>query len=146
MKHLNRFIASLIAFSVSLASLVFSQTSSTSLRGTVTDPSGGVVQGATVVLENKESNLSRTVTTGVQGDYQFPFLPPGTYSLLVTASGFERYQQSGLQLPVNTPVTANVGLKLGKASEVVNVSPHPKHGGRLAGKFLRPKPGPADPA
>ncbi len=122
MKHRNRFIVSLIALCVSLAGFVFSQTSSTSLRGTVTDPSGSVVQGATVVLENKESNLSRTVTTGVQGDYQFPFLPPGTYSLLVTASGFERYQQSGLQLPVNTPVTANVGLKLGKASEVVNVT------------------------
>jgi len=122
MKHRSRLIVSLIAFWVSLACFVFSQTSSTSLRGTVTDPSGSVVQGATVILENKESNLSRTVTTGVQGDYQFPFLPPGTYSLLVTASGFERYQQSGLELLVNTPVTANVRLKLGKASEVVNVT------------------------
>jgi Carboxypeptidase regulatory-like domain len=122
MKHRNRFIVSLIAFWVSLASFVFSQTSSTSLRGTVTDPSGSVVQRATVILENKESNLSRTVTTGVEGDYQFPFLSPGVYSLLVTASGFERYQQSGLQLLVNTPVTANVRLKLGKANEVVNVT------------------------
>ena len=122
MKLRNLFVFLLIVFWVLLTGFVFSQTSSTSLRGTVTDPSGSVVQGATVVLENKESNLSRTATTGVQGDYQFPFLSPGTYSLLVTASGFERYQQSGLQLPVNTPVTANVGLKLGKASEVVNVT------------------------
>ena len=122
MKHRNRFIVSLIAFWVSLASFVFSQTSSTSLRGTITDPSGSVVQGATVILENKESNLSRTVTTGIQGDYQFPLLSPGTYSLVVTAGGFERYQQNGLQLLVNTPVTANVRLKLGQTSEVVNVT------------------------
>jgi len=113
---------SLIALWLTSTSLVFSQTSSTSLRGTVTDPSGSVVQGATVVLESAESNLRRTVTTGVQGDYQFLFISPGTYSLSITAMGFERYQQTGLQLLVNTPATANIRLQLGKTSEVVNVT------------------------
>jgi Carboxypeptidase regulatory-like domain len=89
---------------------VFPQTSSTSLQGTVTDPSGSVIDGATVVLSNSESKLERTKETGTQGEYRFIALPPGTYTLTVTAKGFSRYQQTDLQLLVNTPATANVHL------------------------------------
>ena len=117
-----RHFTGLSALAVALASIAYCQTSSTSLRGTITDPSGSVVQGATVVLESAESNAKRTVATGTQGDYQFLSVPPGTYSLSVNAAGFERYEQSGLQLRVNTPTTSNVHLKLGRASEVVTVS------------------------
>jgi hypothetical protein len=72
MKLRTRF-AFLLTLSVVLTSLLLSQTSSTSLRGTVTDPSGSVVSGATVTLENTEPNTKRTVTTSIQGDYQFFF-------------------------------------------------------------------------
>ena len=119
---LRRRFAFLLTLSLGLTSFVFSQTSSTSLRGTVTDPSGSVVSGATVTLENTESNTKRTVITSIQGDYQFLFLPPGTYSLTVATAGFERYEQTGLQLLVNTPATANIRLKLGRATEVVTVT------------------------
>jgi Carboxypeptidase regulatory-like domain len=112
----------LIALSLALTSFAFSQISSTSLRGTVTDPSGSVVAGATIVLENAESSTKRTVTSGAQGEYQFLALPPGTYTLTVTAAGFERYEQSGLQLLVNTPASANIRLKLGRATETVTVT------------------------
>src|SRR6266478_6400683 len=101
---------------------VFPQTSSTSLQGTVTDPSGSAIAGATVVLANSESNLERTSETGMQGEYRFIALPPGTYTLTVTAKGFSRYQQTDLQLLVNTPATANVGLKIGSASESILVT------------------------
>jgi hypothetical protein len=101
---------------------VFPQTSSTSLQGTVTDPSGSAVAGATVVLANSESKLERTMETGMQGEYRFFALPPGTYTLTVTAKGFSRYQQTDLQLLVNTPATANVRLKVGSASESVTVT------------------------
>ncbi len=94
----------------------------TSVRGTVTDPSGSVVAGATVVLANAESKTERATKTGGQGEYQFLFVPPGTYALAVTATGFQRYQQTGLELLVNTPATANVPLKIGQANEVVTVS------------------------
>src|SRR6267378_8053341 len=53
---------------------------STSLRGTITDPSGSTVAGARVVLANGESKVERTTTTGEQGEYQFLFVPPGTYT------------------------------------------------------------------
>src|ERR1700674_1231763 len=101
---------------------VFPQTSSTSLQGTVTDPSGSVIDGATVVLSNSESKLERTMETGTQGEYRFIALPPGTYTLTVTAKGFSRYQQTDLQLLVNTPATANVHLKVGGTNESVTVT------------------------
>ncbi len=94
----------------------------TSLRGTVTDPSGSVVPNATVVLTEAESKHERSTTTGAQGAYQFNLLPPGTYTLAVTAPGFQRYETTELQLLVNTPATANVALKVGRATETVTVS------------------------
>ncbi len=94
----------------------------TSLRGTVTDPDGNAVVGAKVVVANAESRTERTVNTGAQGEYQFLLMPPGTYTLSVTAPGFRGYEQKGLALLVNTPATANVQLKVGAATEVLTVT------------------------
>ena len=107
----------LLAIGVSLA-----QTSTTSLQGTVTDPSGSAVPGATVELLNLESKTERSATTGPRGDYRFLAINPGTYTLKVTAPGFAGYQQTALQLLVNTPATANVELKVGAVSESVTVT------------------------
>jgi Carboxypeptidase regulatory-like domain len=80
------------------------------------------VPAATVDLANAESTTKRTSATGEQGEYQFLLLPPGNYTLTVTATGFERHQQTGLQLLVNTPATANVQLKIGEATKSVTVT------------------------
>ena len=94
----------------------------TSVRGTVTDPVGNAVVGANIVIVDAESKTERTATTGGQGEYQFLLIPPGTYTLHVTAAGFRGYEQKGLALLVNTPATANVQLKVGAATEVVTVT------------------------
>jgi hypothetical protein len=94
----------------------------TSLRGTVTDPSGSTIAGAQVVLSNNQSKAERSAVTGEQGEYQFLFLPPGTYSLRVTATGFQTYQLTAIQLLVNTPATVNTQLKVGGATETVDVT------------------------
>ncbi len=94
----------------------------TSVRGTVVDHSGKAVVGANVVLANSESKTERTATTGEQGEYQFLFVPPGKYTLSATAPGFRWYEQTDLQLLVNTPATANVQLTIGGTSETVTVS------------------------
>ncbi|PYT58581.1 MAG: hypothetical protein DMG35_17295 [Acidobacteria bacterium] len=91
-------------------------------RRLVTDPSGSAVAGATVSLVNPESKAERTFVTGAQGEYRFLLLPPGTYALTVTAKGFARYEQTGLQLLVNTPATVNVQLKVGGGTETVTVT------------------------
>jgi hypothetical protein len=104
-----------------LASVAWGQ-ATTSVRGTVTDPGGRAIVGASVVLANPESKTERTATTGDQGEYQFLFVPPGTYTLMVKAAGFRNYEQKGLTLLVNTPATANVQLKVGAAAELVTVT------------------------
>ena len=100
----------------------WAQTSSTSLQGTVTDQSGSAIPNATVALLNAESKTERSATTGQRGEYRLLALPPGTYSLRVTAPGFAHYEQTSLQLLVNTPATANVELKVGGVTESVTVT------------------------
>ncbi|HWO34078.1 MAG TPA: TonB-dependent receptor, partial [Candidatus Acidoferrum sp.] len=95
---------------------------STSVRGTVTDPGGNAIVGASVVLSSSESKIERTAITGGQGEYQFLLISPGTYTLTVKAPGFRSYEQQGLALLVNTPATANVQLKVGAATELVTVT------------------------
>src|ERR1700693_3414740 len=86
---------SLVAAVPSLALLLMASVAwgqaTTSVRGTVTDPGGSAVVGANVMLANAESKTERTATTGGQGEYQFLFVPPGTYTLTVTAAGFRNY-------------------------------------------------------
>jgi len=113
-------IPALLALLVCACSLWGQATSS--LRGTVTDPSGAAVIGATVILTNSESKIERKTSTIEDGAYQFTFIPPGTYALSVAAPGFQTYERTGLVLLVNTPATVNAQLKLGSASEVVQVS------------------------
>lgn len=94
----------------------------TSVRGRVTDPQGNVVVDASVVLANSQSKTQRTTQTGPQGEYQFLFIDPGTYSLTVTGHGFSTYEQRDLALLVNTPATVNIQLKIGATTEVVSVT------------------------
>jgi hypothetical protein len=114
-------LASLLAATLALPGAAWGQ-GSTSLRGTITDPSGSTIAGAQVVLTSPESKTERAATTGDQGEYQFLFVSPGTYTLTVTARGFQRYQITGVQLLVNTPATLNAQLKVGGTTETVNVT------------------------
>ena len=109
-----------------LAQLVTGMTAwgqaTTSVRGTITDSSGGAVGGAAVTITNAESHIERTATSASDGSYQFLLLPPGTYKLAVSAQGFQRHEETGLQLLVNTPATVNVQLKIGGSKETVTVT------------------------
>ena len=95
---------------------------STSLRGTVTDPSGAAIPNATVHLINSGTNAERVATTDQQGSYAFIQVIPGNYQLKAEASGFSTYLQTGIALQVNLPATVNVKMKLGQAQIVVEVS------------------------
>jgi len=112
----------LTLFACVLGSGLAAGQATTSVRGTVTDPDGKAVVGATVTLASAESKTERGVTTGGQGEYQFLLIPPGTYTLKVTAAGFRSSEQKGLELLVNTPATANVQLKVGATTEVLTIT------------------------
>jgi len=98
------------------------QVGTTSVRGTVTDKSGAAVVAAHVMLMNTAQSLQRQVDTGATGEYEFLALPPGTYSVTVTATGFRKYEINALQLLVNNPTTLNVSLEIGTAVQTVEVS------------------------
>ena len=98
------------------------QTGTTSLRGTVTDKSGGAVAGASITLANPLQSLTRTTETGKNGEFEFQALPPGTYQLSVEKDGFRKFEQRNLQLLVNNPATADVALEVGSVAQTVEVS------------------------
>jgi hypothetical protein len=98
------------------------QTGTTSLRGTVTDKTGAVITGANLTLSSHELALERTTTTSQTGEYEFVALPPGTYNLRIESKGFNRFEQTRIQLLVNNPTTVNVILQVGTSTETVEVS------------------------
>lgn len=104
------------------AASAWSQVGTTSVRGTVTDKSGAAVSGAHVTLANPALSLQREANTTAAGEYEFLALPPGTYGLSVTATGFRKYELNGLQLLVNNPATQNVAMEIGTTVQTVEVS------------------------
>jgi hypothetical protein len=110
-----------ILFSFACAIGGWSQSSTTSLRGTVTDPQAAVVAGAEVVLADLATAFSRTQKTDDHGVYQLLQVPPGTYTVSVGASGFTTSRKEGVVLQVNTPATLNFVLHIGAATTTVDV-------------------------
>lgn len=94
----------------------------TSLRGTISDPSGAAIAGATLTLVNPATSVSRSATTDANGAYVFLEILPGTYALTVQANGFEKYVHSGLVLRVALPATLNVSMKVGSVNQEVSVT------------------------
>ncbi|MGA9567809.1 MAG: carboxypeptidase regulatory-like domain-containing protein [Candidatus Korobacteraceae bacterium] len=93
-----------------------------SIRGTVTDPMGAIVQGATVTAQQSETGLSRTVVTDRNGNYVVLELPVGHYRLQVAAKGFHEYVQDGISLNVNETASVSAHLAVGSEIEVVQVN------------------------
>ncbi len=92
-----------------------------SILGNVTDPSGGVLAGATVRITNRGTGVTSQVLTSDTGSYTFTNVAAGTYDLTVTQSGFATYAQRGIELNVNTVQRHDVTLQVGQVAETVNV-------------------------
>jgi len=92
-----------------------------SVTGRVTDPSGAMLPGAQVKMTAVDTGIVHVTTADAAGSYSFPSLPIGAYTLDVTASGFEGYAQKGIVLQVNDAVPINVTMKVGQATEKVEV-------------------------
>jgi len=101
---------------------VWGQNSNATISGTVTDQTGAVVPNAALTLTMGTSGTVRTATSGQDGNFSFPNLPAGTYSLQCSAQGFETFVQQGLTLHLNDVVSLPVALKLGASSQKVEVS------------------------
>lgn len=108
---------------VSLGNLtVFGQAGTSTVRGTVTDPQGNVVSGATVTLTDMNKSNSRTATSEENGAYRFELVPVGDYRLEVEAKGFKKSIIANVHAAVANPTQADVKLEVGNVSETVTVS------------------------
>jgi carboxypeptidase family protein/TonB-dependent receptor-like protein len=112
---------SVLAFLVTGQNSAWAQATA-SLRGTVTDPSGGIVAGAKVTLTNAATNIARESATGADGSYLFEVVQPGTYKLTVSNSGFATFTQAGIVLEVNQNGRLDVKLQIGQSTQVVEVT------------------------
>jgi len=106
------------------ASSAFAQggSSAAQLNGTVTDPSGGSVAGATITLRNTDTNTSYTATSNDRGAFFVANLPPGNYELKASFTGFANYTQTHIVLTVGQAATINVALQVAAQGERVVVT------------------------
>jgi hypothetical protein len=103
---------------VSLSAQTFRGT----ILGTVTDPSGAVVAGASVTVKNVGTGLERTTETSADGSYSLPELPIGTYTVTVTLTGFQTAVTTGVTVDVASERRVDAALKTGQISTRVEVS------------------------
>ncbi len=122
MKLLNSKLGMLLAAVLVFSLPVLSQLTSGNITGTVYDPTGAAVPGATVVAHNTATNVDSTTTSTSAGDYRFENLPVGTYTIMVNAAGFTKAEVANVQVQLNATITTNVQLTIGQQSQSVQVS------------------------
>lgn len=92
------------------------------LQGTVTDPSGAVVSGATVTLVNTETNRTQTATTSDDGFYRFSQLAPGTYNVTAEQQGFSKTTIDSVTISAEDTTGIDIALTTGGVQEQVTIS------------------------
>jgi hypothetical protein len=119
----RKHIGFLAVFCVLAASILLAQVVITStILGSVTDPQGAVVPGAKVTLTNVDTGIQWKITTGTSGDYRFPNLIAGHYKVEVLNEGFAPTVSTVVPLENGTIQRINLGLKMGKKTETVEVT------------------------
>ena len=99
-----------------------SQAAAADLAGTVSDPNGAVISGATVHAQGMGTGISRTVTTNGEGVYQFIGLPPGEYEITAEAPSFKKIVISRVKLTVGQSADLTIKLEVGAPTVIVNVA------------------------
>jgi hypothetical protein len=100
----------------------FGQGITGSIAGTVTDPSGAPVNGATVTVRETDTDTVRTIKTSDVGSYRMPQLGPGKYSVKVDASGFKSFEQDGIILSIDQVEQIDAHLAVGSDLQTVTVT------------------------
>ncbi len=124
MKHLRSMLAVcalLTAFSIA----AYGQAVTGTVLGTVTDSSGAVVANAKVTLTEVNTQVIRNAQTNASGNYTFPDLPEGAYSVAVEATGFKKEIRQNIDVAVNTSARVDVQLEPGNISQSIEVTAAP---------------------
>ncbi|HLJ17456.1 MAG TPA: carboxypeptidase regulatory-like domain-containing protein [Bryobacteraceae bacterium] len=102
-------------------SMLWAQAPTGEITGTVSDPKGGRIAGATVIITNSATNLQRTASTNGAGIYTAAALPPGTYSVKANMAGFKSDIRNNIDLQVDQIARLDFTLQVGNVSETVVV-------------------------
>ncbi|HTJ29619.1 MAG TPA: carboxypeptidase-like regulatory domain-containing protein, partial [Acidobacteriaceae bacterium] len=121
MKRLCWSIVSALVFCLAAVS-ASAQTVTGSVRGTITDPSGAIISGATVTATNTATGVNTTATTNGAGEYSIRFLQIGQYKLSVDANGFSKAVYGPFALEIDQDAKVDIKLKVGSNSVSVEVS------------------------
>ena len=92
------------------------------IRGSIKDPGGSVVAGATVTLSNPETSFTRTTTSNDNGQFAFESIQPGVYNVEVEAKGFKKAVFTQVGAPVSKPTELEVAMEIGSVTETVSVT------------------------
>ena len=92
-----------------------------SISGVVTDPSGGVVPGVTVVATSVSTNVQSKAVTDSKGFYRFPTLNVDTYNVTASQAGFRDYAQRGVKIDTNSALRIDISMELGSVTNTVSV-------------------------
>lgn len=111
----------LLVGALGFAPSVRAQATSATVSGTVTDPSGAVVPGASVTIQNSVSGYIRSAKTDANGRFSFPNVPFNSYHLVITATGFAAYVHE-IHVASSVPVGLKIELSVASASTSVTVT------------------------
>ncbi len=92
-----------------------------SIQGSIADATGAIITNATVTATNVETQVKQVAITEGSGNYSFPNMAIGTYTLDVVAPGFEHYTQSKIVLEVGSSISVNVEMTVGRTDQKVEV-------------------------
>lgn len=119
--------AVLLAGFLWLAASLFAQGERGAITGLVTDATGGAVPHVDVTVTERQTGVESKAVTNEAGLYRIPYLPPGTYRISATASGFKTAVMEPVEVPVATVVTANLALEVGAVSQSMTISAEATH-------------------
>src|SRR5215472_10694310 len=103
------------------SALLLAQSERGNITGVVTDSTGAVVPNTSVVITNRATNIPLSVTTTSAGDYNAPNLAPGSYQIVISASGFKRFVENGVTLTAGSTARVDARLEIGAVGESVEV-------------------------
>jgi len=122
-RSVKLFLALLVLVCAGSALSAWAQSTSTgTVAGSVTDPTGALVAGAAVTLTDTATNIARPTTTNASGRYIYVDVNPGIYSIAVSKAGFETTKTDSQEVKVGASLTINLTLQVGGANVVVEVS------------------------
>src|ERR1700722_13137560 len=121
MPRWRHFLSVFIAL-FAMSSIALAQRDLGTITGTITDPQGSAIPNAKITIKNDDTGVSYDTVAGDTGSFTRPALNPGTYTVSVESAGFQKSQQGGIIVTPGGSVAVNLALKVGNASQTVEVT------------------------